>query len=94
MEKNITYKFDPEKNAWLIQVRGISFEEIIAALCNEGALDILQHPNTQKYAHQKIYVIELKDYAYLVPFVEKGGEIFLKTAFPNRQATKKYLSED
>jgi len=92
MEKKWVYKFDPEKNAQLIQGRGVSFEEIIAVLQGKGTLDVIKHPNTKKFAHQKMYVIELQGYAYMVPFVENGNEIFLKTAFPNRKAVKKYLN--
>jgi hypothetical protein len=87
------YNFSPEKNAWLIEVRGISFEEIIAALEAQKVLDIVEHPNSTKYAHQKMYIVELRDYVYLVPFVKESNKIFLKTAFPSRKATKQYLDE-
>jgi len=36
-------------------------------------------------------VVEINNYAYLVPFVETDEEIFLKTIIPSRKATKKYL---
>jgi hypothetical protein len=85
------YDFDPEKNAKLIELRGISFEEIITALGTEKMLDIIIHPNPVKYPKQKMYVLELNDYVYLVPFIENDNKIFLKTAFPSRQATKHYL---
>jgi len=93
MDNKTIYDFDPQKNALLIKLRQISFEEIILVLETKGALDVMRHPNTQKYSHQKMYVVELNDYAYLVPFVESNGKIFLKTAFPNREATKKYLKQ-
>ncbi len=89
MEMNI-HDFEPAKNAWLIENRGISFEQILAVLESKGPIDVIDHPNTVKYPHQKMYVIELNDYIYLVPFVEQKGRIFLKTAFPNRKATKQY----
>lgn len=91
MSKNITYDFDPEKNAKLIEERDISFEEIIIALGTDKLLDVIIHPNETKYPHQKMYVIELNEYVYLVPFVEADNKIFLKIAFPSRQATKHYL---
>lgn len=91
MLKSQSYEFDPEKNAKLIEVRNISFEEIIIALGTDKLLDIIVHPNKTKYPNQKMYVVELNDYVYLVPFVEDGNKIFLKTAFPSRQATKHYL---
>lgn len=89
MEK--IFDFDPAKNLQLIDLRGISFEEIIAVLGNAGPLDVLMHKNTKRYANQKVYVVELYDYVYLVPFVEEDNKIFLKTAFPSRKATKQYL---
>jgi uncharacterized DUF497 family protein len=94
MDNRITYRFSAEKNTWLIEKRGISFEQIIAVLEMKGAIDIIEHHNEKQYPNQKIYVIELCDYIYLVPFVEEGdNKIFLKTAFPNRKATKQYLTK-
>ena len=54
-------------------------------------LDVLEHPNQEKHQGQKIFVVEIDEYAYLVPFVESEGEIFLKIIIPSRKATKKYL---
>jgi uncharacterized DUF497 family protein len=89
----IAYDFDPAKNTRLIEVRGISFEQIITILENKGPIDVIEHPNRRKYPNQKIYIIELLDYIYMVPFVEQGEKIFLKTAFPNRKAVKKYANQ-
>lgn len=87
-----TFDFNPEKNAWLINTRGISFEAIIAVLEMRGPLDIVEHPNQEKYPNQKMYIIELGEYVYLVPFIEEANKIFLKTIFPSRKATKEYLN--
>lgn len=94
MTKTPIYQFDPEKNAKLIASRGISFEEVIAALGTDKLLDIVTHPNIKKYPNQKMYVLELKNYIYLVPFVENQNEIFLKTIFASRQATKRLLKSN
>jgi len=40
---------------------------------------------------QKMFIVEINNYAYLVPFVENEKEIFLKTIIPSRKATKEYL---
>lgn len=56
-------------------------------------MDILDHPNQEKYLGQKISVVVVEDYAYLVPFVESKDKIFLKTIIPSRKATKKYLGD-
>ncbi len=93
MEKHTIYDFDPIKNAWLIDHRGVSFEQLIAVLQDNGPLDVIDHPNSEKYSHQKMYVLEFSDYIYLIPFVEHAGKIFLKTAFPSRKANKQYLPE-
>lgn len=87
------YNFDPQKNRKLIELRGISFEEVISVLENKGPIDIVRPHNDEKYSHQRLYVVELHNYVYLVPFVEQEDEIFLKTIFPSRKATKKYLDK-
>ncbi len=84
------YAFSPEKNLKLKRERNVSFEEIIAAIENGQLLDILEHTNPSKYNNQKIYVVFVSRYVYLVPFVQTKDEIFLKTIIPSRKANKKY----
>tara|TARA_R110001592_G_scaffold45986_3_gene146698 strand:- start:435 stop:710 length:276 start_codon:yes stop_codon:yes gene_type:complete len=86
-----TYAWENEKNEWLINERGISFERIINIIENDGLLDIIKHPNTEKYPNQRMFIVNINEYAYLVPFVESQDEIFLKTVIPSRKATKKYI---
>jgi len=85
--------WNPDKNRKLIEERGISFEEIIFSLQSGCLLDDVVHPNREKYPHQRVFVVEIDDYAYLVPYVENDEEIFLKTVVPSRKATKQYLGE-
>ncbi len=57
-------------------------------------LEVIDHPNRLEYGHQKMYVVHVQDYTYLVPFVEQGqGAVFLKTIIPSRKAKKIYLQE-
>jgi hypothetical protein len=71
------FDFSAEKNANLLKTRGVCFEDIIL-LINEGCiLDIIEHPNQIKYPNQKIYIIDVDGYCYLVPHVVKKKEIFL-----------------
>lgn len=86
-----TYDWDEDKNEWLKEERGVSFEEIVMALDEGKKLDSYKHPNQSKYPGQEILVIEIDNYAYLVPFVEDEEKVFFKTIFQSRQATKKYL---
>lgn len=86
------YCFDPEKNSWLIKQRKISFEEVIAILEKQGPIDVIVHPNKEKYPSQEIFIVEVNLYIYLVPFIQNGNKVFLKTIFPSRKMQKKYLS--
>ncbi len=91
-EQKQQYDFSAEKNQQLIKERGISFEEVIAAISEGAVLDILPHPNPAKYPNQKIYVLNLNNYVCLVPFIRKDeNTVFLKTIFPHRKLTKQYL---
>lgn len=85
------FKWNEEKNLMLKRERGISFEEIVIAIERGGVLDVVKHPNEKKYGKQMILFVELNDYAIAVPFVEGKERLFLKTAFPDRRATRKYL---
>ena len=88
-----TYAWNPEKNELLKQNRGISFEEIVLNIHLGNEMDIYDHPNQEHYPGQKISVVLVESYAYLVPFVESNEEIFLKTIIPSRKATKHYTGE-
>jgi len=83
--------WNADKNRRLVEERHISFEEIIFSLQSGGLLDDAVHPNTDRFQNQRIFIVEVNEYAYLVPYVENDEEIFLKTAFPSRKATKDYL---
>jgi len=87
------YSWNNEKNEKLKKERSISFEDIIYYIENEKLHAILKHKNQERYPGQKIYVVEINNYVYLVPFVETEKEIFLKTIIPSRKATKKYMEE-
>jgi uncharacterized DUF497 family protein len=87
------YDWDEEKNELLKRQRNISFEIIVIQIERGKLLDVLEHPNKEKYKNQRIFVVEYENYVYLVPFVEEEEKIFLKTIIPNRKATKKYLEE-
>jgi hypothetical protein len=54
----------------------------------------MDHPNRAKYGHQKMLVVAIRSYAYLVPYVENEHEIFLKSIMPSRKATRDFLSGD
>jgi len=88
-----TYVWNEEKNQRLKSERGVSFEEIIVHIAIGDVLDIVEHPNPEKYKGQRIFIVKMRDYAWLVPFVESEDEIFMKTIIPSRKATRKYLGK-
>lgn len=85
------YDWDEEKNAFLKESREVSFEDVQLAIEEERVLDDFEHPNKKRYPNQRIMVVEITSYAYYVPYVEDKDKFFLKTIFPSRKATKKYL---
>ncbi len=85
------YAWNDEKNRRLKAERDVSFEEVVFHIERGQLLDIVEHPNPEKYGEQRILIVNINDYAYLVPFVETEREVFLKTIIPSRKATKKYL---
>ena len=96
MFKSKTIRYSLEKNEILKSQRDISFEDIILALENGYLLDDMEHPNKEKYPNQNIFIIlvEIKNYVYLVPYVEDNKTIFLKTIIPSRKMNKKYNKKD
>jgi len=89
----MSYNFSSEKNLKLKEERGISFEAIIAALDGGLLLDVIDNPNHNKYHNQKIMVVNINNYVYLVPYIEEEHQVFLKIIFPSRKFTKVYLGE-
>jgi hypothetical protein len=83
--------WDTEKSLKLKASRGICFEDIVFYIEKGNILDDYLHPNQKQYPTQRIMVIGINNYAYLVPYVEDEEELFLKTIIPSRKATNKYL---
>jgi hypothetical protein len=85
------YDWSETKNVKLKAERLVSFEDVLTAIDDGRILANIEHPNKSRYGNQKMYIIKIEDYAYLVPHVEDGEKIFLKTIIPSRRATRKYL---
>lgn len=72
-----------DKNRTLIKERGISFEDVAFQLLRGDILDDVEHPNSEKYPNQRLFVLNIDNYVYLVPYVESNDDIFLKTVIPS-----------
>jgi uncharacterized DUF497 family protein len=88
------FRWDPEKNHQLKQERGVSFEQVAVAVETGNLLQIAPHQNPAKYPRQKIMIVEIDSYAYLVPFVEDEDHFFLKTIIPSRKATRDFVAKE
>ncbi len=84
------FRWDSEKNAWLRRTRGFDFEDIVEAIDSGQLLADIPHPAAGR-EHQRLMVVAIDGYAIVVPFVEDEDGIFLKTAFPDRRATRRFL---
>ncbi len=88
------FTWDQEKNEKLKGRRGVSFEEIVLHIERGDVLDILEHPNQERYEGQRVFVVRIGDYVYLVPFVEEAEHVVLRTSIPSRKATRNYIHKE
>ena len=58
--------------AWLIQERGISFDRIIALIEGGKLIQVLEHPDKERYPDQLLYEVDVDGYVYVVPVVREG----------------------
>ena len=88
-------EWDEEKNTQLMRTRGVSFNDVALAVEEEGSiLDIFPHPNQEVYPHQIILVLNIRNYACVIPFVEDKEKVFFKTVYKSRKFHHIYLAKD
>ena len=86
------FDWNDEKSESLEKTRGICFEDVVILVQNGHVLEVIKHPNKDRYPNQNIMVIDVEGYIYLVPYVKSKGVRFMKTIIPSRKATREYLS--
>ncbi|MDL5246811.1 toxin [Leptospira weilii] len=87
------FDWDNNKNESLKAERNISFERVVVEIESGLVLDILKRPNMKKYPNQILIIVEIDNYAWIVPTIENKHIFFFKTAYPSRKYTSVYLSE-
>jgi hypothetical protein len=87
------FSWNRGKSESLKKGRGASLEGVVFHIERGDLLDVLEHPNQERYPGQRIFVVNIDDYAYLASFVEREAEVFLKTIIPSRKATNIYLRQ-
>ena len=85
--------WDDAKNQWLKRERGISFEDVVTLIALGRVVEIVPHKNQEKYPGQRIIVLDVEGYIYLVPFDETEERILLRTIIPSRKATRDYYGD-
>lgn len=87
------FGFNEEKNILLKKTHGVSFEDVIEIINAHGLIDDISHKK-DKYSHQRIFIVEINEYTYSVPYVLKDkSTVFLKTLYPSRKLKKQYKKE-
>jgi uncharacterized DUF497 family protein len=87
------FDWNDEKNEFLKSARDVSFEEVVFHIQNGDVLDVIRHPNADRYPKQNIIVLNIEGYVYLVPYVKERGIRFLKTIIPSRKARRSIWDE-
>ena len=89
------FEYNEEKDKILRETRCISFEDVIFYIKNGCVIKDIEHPNKEKYPNQRIYLVNINDYIYEVPYVINivKNSIFLKTIIPTRKWTKILLNK-
>lgn len=87
------FLFNKEKDAWLRANRGIGFKEVIQQIEGGSIVAVIDNPNQDRYPGQRMYLVNIRSYVYVVPFVRELGYIWLKTIYRSRKMTKHYLRE-
>jgi len=82
--------YNQDKSDLLKQARGVSLKEVAVMIAKGDYIDVIDNPN---YPSQQVFILNIDAYIWECPFIISETEIFLKTLFPNRKLTKKYLGE-
>jgi hypothetical protein len=85
------FRWNRTKDEKLRATRGVSFVDVLASYYAGRILDDIVHPGADRYPGQRVMIVEIRDYAYLVPYMETDEAIYWKTIIPNRKMTRKYL---
>lgn len=86
------FVYSAEKNILLQATRSISFDDIVKAIGEGKQLADIKHPDRKRYPHQRIMVVQINNYVWAVPYIsQEKGVVFLKTTYPSRVLTKRYL---
>lgn len=89
------FDFSKEKDLVLKETRNITSEEVIEAYKKGKKLADLENKSKRR-STQRLLVVEMGGYAFVVPYLidEERKTVFLKTIYPSRKLTKKYIQKN
>lgn len=91
MQPEPEISWNEEKNRQLKAERGLAFEDVVAAIEEGRVLADIDHHHSGRKGQQRILVVNIDGYACVVPYVEQGQRVFLKTIYHSRAMHKKYV---
>jgi len=65
--------------------------EIPAEKLSGGLVANMPHPHRDRYPRQRVLIVAINNYTYVVPCIVPGEVVELITLFPSRKATRDYL---
>ena len=83
-------RWDPEKDAWLLENRRVSFKAVKEIIEEGKELDIIPNPSSN-HAYQFVFVVCLRGMVHLVPYSEDERGLFLITIIPRPEFNELYL---
>lgn len=86
------FRWSDRKNEWLKKNRGVSFEDVVEAI-GHRLLDVRENKSL-KHHGQKIFIVDIENYPWVIPFRETKAEIYLMTAFPDRRLKEEFGYEN
>ncbi len=88
------FDWNDEKNQLLKEERNVCFEDVVVSIQSNRLFDVVKN-RSKNHQDQYCLILEISSYAYVVPFViNDKKQLFLKTIYPSRKMTKKYLKDN
>lgn len=81
---DLQIEWDEDKNQHLLASRGITFE-VVEEILTEGAYDIREHPNQERYPGQVLLIFEFEEYTWVCAAEPRDDRLTLKTIYPSRK---------
>ena len=65
--------------------------QIVHSIRQGGLLDDVPYPNQQRRPGERMFIVNIGNYTYQVPYYRTENGYLLMTAYPSRKATRNYL---